>query len=34
MEKIRNDYFDNMTLEDVAKVAIREQNDVTEAVSK
>ena len=34
LAKLINDYFDNMTLEDVAKVAIREQNDVTEAVSK
>ena len=34
LAKLINDYFDNMTLEDVAKAAIREQNDVTEAVSK
>lgn len=34
LAKLINDYFDNMTLEDVAKAAIREQNDVTESVSK
>lgn len=34
LAKLINDYFDNMTLEDVARLAIREQNEVTEAAGK
>lgn len=34
LAKLINDYFDNMTLEDVARLAIREQDDVKEAAGK